>query len=199
MLVQTGDLIAPGRLLGNKKIKIAASVRQANFFKKSLPKVFPKLITKILNFLLFELAPSFKWVLQRTCALICIWVLERHFPLKTGYLTESQSLNWSNTVLYKKTTLLYCLQVLFKHLLQQGALPANMKNIAENLIRLKVNKKLLEQKLSVESGKIFTLKDISNLVTRINPTEKRNDLQTIINNLENQFGKFQEINVCKLL
>ena len=37
MLVQTGDLIAPGRLLGNKKIKIAASVRQANFFKKSLP------------------------------------------------------------------------------------------------------------------------------------------------------------------
>ena len=84
-------------------------------------------------------------------------------------------------------------------MLQQGALPANMKNIAENLIRLKVNKKLLEQKLSVESGKIFTLKDISNLVTRINPTEKRNDLQTIINNLENQFGKFQEINVCKLL
>ena len=81
MLVQTGDLIAPGRLLGNKKIKIAASVRQANFFKKSLSKVFPKLITKILNFLLFELAPSFKWVLQRPCALICIWVLERHFPL----------------------------------------------------------------------------------------------------------------------
>ena len=74
-----------------------------------------------------------------------------------------------------------------------------MKNIVENLIRLKVNKKLLEQKLSVESGKIFTLKDISNLVTRINPTEKCNDLKAIINNLENQFGKFQEIYVCKLV
>ena len=88
---------------------------------------------------------------------------------------------------------------MFKHLPQQRALPADMKNMAENLIKLKVNKKLLQQKLSVESGKIVTMKDISNLVTRINAAKKRNDLQNTINNLQNQYGKFQEIYVCKLL
>ena len=49
--------------------------------------------------------------------------------------------------------------------------------MAENLIKLKANKKLLQQKLSVERGKIVTLKDISNLVARINAAEERNDLQ----------------------
>ena len=73
-----------------------------------------------------------------------------------------------------------------------------MKNMAENLIKLKVNKKLLQQKLSIESGKIVTLKDISNLVTRMNAAEKRNDLQNTINNLQNQYGKFQESYFCKL-
>ena len=74
-----------------------------------------------------------------------------------------------------------------------------MKNIAENLVKLKVNKKLLQQKLSIESGKIVTLKDISNSVTRLNATEKRNDLENAINSLQNQYGKFQEIYFCKLL
>ena len=87
---------------------------------------------------------------------------------------------------------------MFKHLLQQRALPADMKNMAENLIKLKANKKLLQQKLSVERGKIVTLKDISNLVARINAAEERNDLQNTINNLQNQYGNFQEIYVCKL-
>ena len=88
---------------------------------------------------------------------------------------------------------------MFKHLPQQRALLTDMKNMAENLIKLKVNKKLLQQKLLVESGKIVTLKNISNLVTRINAAEKRNDLQNQINYLQNQYGKFQEIYVCKLL
>ena len=88
---------------------------------------------------------------------------------------------------------------MFKHLPQQRTLPEDMKNMAENLIKLKVNKKFLQQKLSIESGKIVTLKDISNLVTRMNAAEKRNDLQNTINNLQNQYGKFQEIYFCKLL
>ena len=88
---------------------------------------------------------------------------------------------------------------MFKHLPEERTLPEDMKNIAENLIKLKVNKKLLQQKLSIESGKIVTLKDISNLVTRLNATEKRNDLANTINNLQNQYGKFQEIYFCKLL
>ena len=74
-----------------------------------------------------------------------------------------------------------------------------MKSIAENLVKLKVNKKLLQQRLSLESGKIVTLKDISNLVTGMNAAEKGNDLQNTINNLQNQYGKFQEIYLCKLL
>ena len=140
-----------------------------------------------------------KQVLQRTWKFICIWVFIRKFPLRTGRLIEPQSLNRSHTVLHKKTTLFYYWQVFFKHLPQQRALPADMKNMAKNLIKLKVNKKLLQQKLSVESGKIVTMKDISNLVTRINAAKKRNDLQNTINNLQNQYGKFQEIYVCKLL
>ena len=87
---------------------------------------------------------------------------------------------------------------MFKHLPQQRTLPEDMKNMAENLIKLKVNKKLLQQKLSIESGKIVTLTDISNLVKRMNAAEKRNDLQNTINNLQNHYGKFQEIYFCKL-
>ena len=88
---------------------------------------------------------------------------------------------------------------MFKDLPQQRTLPEDMKNMAENLIKLKVNKKFLQQKLSIESGKIVTLKGISNLVTRMNAAEKRNDLQNTVNNLQNRCGKFQEIYVCKLL
>ena len=71
--------------------------------------------------------------------------------------------------------------------------------MAENLIKLKVNEKLLQQKLLFESGKIVTLKVISNLVIRINAAQKRNDVQNTINNLQNQYGKFQEIFFCKVL
>ena len=64
-----------------------------------------------------------------------------------------------------------------------------MKAIAEDLIQLKVNKKLLQQKLSAESGKIVTLKDISNIATQMNAGEKCNDLENTINTLQKQYGK----------
>ena len=71
--------------------------------------------------------------------------------------------------------------------------------MAENLIKLKVNEKLLQQKLLFESEKIVTLKVISNLVMRMNAAQKSNNVQNTINNLQNQYGKFQEIFFCKVL
>ena len=45
VLVRTGGLIAPGRLLKNKKIKITRSVRQVNVLKnqKITSQIFPKI------------------------------------------------------------------------------------------------------------------------------------------------------------
>ena len=69
-----------GCLLKNKQTK---GFRQASFFikiTKFLPKSLPKLLAKIILFLLFKLASSFNW------PWVLIWTraLARNFPQKLG-------------------------------------------------------------------------------------------------------------------
>lgn len=85
--------------------------------------------------------------------------------------------------------MIFCIQALFRHLPRQGALPPDIKNVADGLVKIKVDKKLLQEKLPVEIGKIATLKDISNIAARIKTGEKQIDLESTINTLQNNYDQ----------
>ena len=85
--------------------------------------------------------------------------------------------------------MIFCIQALFRHLPRQRALRPDMKNIADGLVKIRVNKKLLQEKLPVEIGNIVTLKDISNIAARIKSGEKQTDLESTINTLQNNYDQ----------
>ena len=76
--------------------------------------------------------------------------------------------------------------------------------MAENLIKLKVNKKLLQQKPSMDSGKVVTLKDISNLVTEwtlqrnvmIYKTQSRTCKTIMVSSKKSAFANFSKLRNC---
>ena len=45
---------------------------------------------------------------------------------------------------------------------------------------MKVNKKILQQKLSAESGQVVTLRDLINISVRMKEAMSRNDLQHVV-------------------
>ena len=55
---------------------------------------------------------------------------------------------------------------------------------AEGFLKIKVNKKLLQQHLSVTVGKVVTLKDISNIQTGLVRKENGNNLDALVKKLE---------------
>ena len=59
----------------------------------------------------------------------------------------------------------YVSQDIYDHLPRQRQLNQSEKKNAQELIKLKVNKKLLQQHLSETTGKVVTLKDITNMQT----------------------------------
>ena len=79
-------------------------------------------------------------------------------------------------------------QALFEHLPQQRKLSDDMKCKAGEFLSLKVNKKLLQQKLSSESGKKVTLKDISNIATKL-ANKDRNNIDNVVDLLQSKYGK----------
>ena len=60
------------------------------------------------------------------------------------------------------------------------------------LLELKVNKKLLQEHLSSSTGKVVTLKDISNLKSEL-PT--KNNLDTLVTRLRSMEGEHIVINL----
>lgn len=59
---------------------------------------------------------------------------------------------------------------------------------AKTLLSLKANKKMVLDKMSVESGKVVLLKDLSNLMRR-QSTDVRNDLSQTVELLTEKYGK----------
>jgi len=68
-------------------------------------------------------------------------------------------------------------------------LNASEKENARGLIKLKANKKLLQQHLSETTGKVVTLKDITNMQTSSQSTKKRSieDLVTRLKAIDGEF------------
>ena len=54
---------------------------------------------------------------------------------------------------------------------------------------MKVNNKILQQKLSVESGQVVTLRDLTNISVKMKQVMSRNDLQHTVQILETEYGK----------
>ena len=80
-------------------------------------------------------------------------------------------------------------QDIYDHLPRQRWLNENERKEAEDYLKMKVDKKLLQQHLSDKSGKVVTLKDISNVQTSVRESSDKNDLQALTARLRSIKGK----------
>ena len=81
------------------------------------------------------------------------------------------------------------IQDIDNHLPQQRRLEIGEKNDIEELLKLKVNKKLLQQHMSASTGKVVTLKDISNVQTGLRSKSDKNDLNALVTKLKSIEGQ----------
>ena len=64
---------------------------------------------------------------------------------------------------------------------------------------MQVNKKLLQQHLSEKTGKIVTLKDISNIQSRMNSGGERNDIDCLVTRLRAITGMLEVLLAVALI
>jgi len=70
-----------------------------------------------------------------------------------------------------------CLQELFRHSPQQRQLSLATKEKVASLLQMDAYKKLVQQQISQESGKIVLLKDLVNIVANSKKGKLKNDLR----------------------
>ena len=97
--------------------------------------------------------------------------------------------NWTIPNMYVNPTCFVIFQELYNHLPQQRQLPKSAKDKATGLLMMNANRKLVQQQMSQEPGKIILLKDLSNLTTRAKQTNSKNDLDGCIKKLMEKYGK----------
>ncbi|XP_065645990.1 uncharacterized protein LOC136076621 isoform X3 [Hydra vulgaris] len=78
-------------------------------------------------------------------------------------------------------------EILYKHLPNQRKLPDYAIEKAKELMHLKPNKKLLQKELIKSTGKIITLRDLSNIAASSNKVENRNDITTFVTTLKDKY------------
>ena len=71
---------------------------------------------------------------------------------------------------------------------RQRKLGQEEKREASSLLKMKVNKKLLQQHLSSTTGRVVTLKDISNIQSGVNAAEGSEDLGALVTRLRESEG-----------
>ena len=71
-----------------------------------------------------------------------------------------------------------------------------MENI-KGLLKLKVNKKLLQQHISECTQKVVTLKDISNIQTGLRSKNDRNDISAVVSKLKAMEGALNVLSVTR--
>ena len=79
-----------------------------------------------------------------------------------------------------------CFKHLFKHLPKQRRLTEEETENVNHLLNLQVNKKKLQQEIS-KSGKIVTLRDLSNIAAK-NRKKTENSFTCIIDTLKDKYG-----------
>ena len=77
---------------------------------------------------------------------------------------------------------------MYCHLPKQRKLDEASKGQAKELLKLKVNKKLLQEHLSSTSGKVVTLKDISNIQSELGTKSSGNNVDDLVTHLRSNEG-----------
>ena len=72
---------------------------------------------------------------------------------------------------------------------QQRKLPVELKEKAA-VLRMKANKKLVKVKLSTGTGKVVLLKDICNIATAAKQGQSRNNFNTTVQSLKDNYGTY---------
>ena len=60
---------------------------------------------------------------------------------------------------------------------------------AAKLLEMKANKKIVQQYLLQETGKLILLRDITNIAVSVKMLESKNDLDATVGMLMNKYGK----------
>ena len=71
-----------------------------------------------------------------------------------------------------------------------------VKDKATQLLSLKANKKLVQQKLSQETGQVVLLKDLTNVSTMMRKEKSRNYIDKVVQTLMERYGKINNTNNC---
>lgn len=71
------------------------------------------------------------------------------------------------------------------------------KENIKGLLKLKVNKKLLQQHISECTQKVVTLKDISNIQTGLRSKNDRNDISAVVSKLKAMEGALNVLSVTR--
>ncbi|XP_065684306.1 uncharacterized protein LOC124807723 [Hydra vulgaris] len=83
--------------------------------------------------------------------------------------------------------------ILYKHLPNSRKLPDYAIEKAKELMHLKPNKKLLQKELIKSTGKIITLRDLSNIAASSKKVESRNDITTFVTTLKEKYNANVEV------
>ncbi|XP_047145569.2 uncharacterized protein LOC124818598 [Hydra vulgaris] len=84
-------------------------------------------------------------------------------------------------------------EIFYKHLPNQRRLPDYAIAKAETLLGLKANKKLLQRELLNETGKMITLRDLSNIAASAHKSDTRNDITAFITTLKEKYNANVEV------
>ena len=71
------------------------------------------------------------------------------------------------------------------------------KENIKGLLKIKVNKKLLQQHISECTQKVVTLKDISNIQTGLRLKNDRNDISAVVSKLKAMEGALNVLSVTR--
>ena len=86
---------------------------------------------------------------------------------------------------------------LYNHFPRQRRLDGQNKEEVKEAIRLKANKKLIQQKIEQATGRPITMKDIQNLQTQTRKEHNSNELDAVVNFLQKDPNSTIEVTVDK--
>ena len=85
---------------------------------------------------------------------MCCIISRTTFPIVSGFTLECSSIS-------------FYLKELFKHFSRQRSLSIEAKEKASHLLRMRANKKLVQQQLVEQTGNVILLKDLTNNATAL--------------------------------
>lgn len=84
---------------------------------------------------------------------------------------------------------------MFRHLPHQRKLSLGEQEKAKELLAIKANKKMIKDKLEKQTGKVVTLKDLSNIMTQSKFESNRNNLELAVKQLCEKHGKLYRFHI----